>query len=801
MHQRRPSPSITLLAATAMLAGFALAAVPSKADADPADPAVDAVAATAHPRADVGPDEHDLPGPFTKKNRAQRKEALEQVLSGKASVRKRGASQVVRLGKGKYAELGREKTDRIFVILTEFGDTVDNTTTYDPDGAGPKPAVVKYGGEPGPAHNQITQPDPAMDNSTAWQADYDRDHFQDLYFSHDPDKESVAKYYERQSSGRYSVDGSVVDWVKIPYNEARYGSDFCGARICDNAQDLVRDAVNAWVADQKAKGRTDQQIKADLASYDQWDRNDYDGDGDFNEPDGYIDHFQIVHAGEDQSAGGGAQGSNAIWAHRSYVYGQNAGRTGPEGNKGGGTPIGDTGLWVGDYTMQPENGGLGIYAHEYGHDLGLPDHYDTSGTGESSSGSWSVMSQGSWLGRGKGVIGDLPGDMNAWDKLQLGWLDYATAKAATEGTYKLGYAEFNSKDPQALVVDLPDKQVATPITTPAQGGRQWWSGMGDKLTTTLTRPLDLTGKAAAALTLKGWWDIEQDWDFLYTEASTDGGTTWTALNGTADGASIGHDGAGRPALTGTGGAYKNLAYDLTAYAGQKIDVRFRYATDEAVQGKGFAADAITVTADGATLLSDDVEGGDNGWTARGFSRIGEAFISRYPQYYIAENRQYVSYDTALQTGPYNFGWRTTRPRWVEHYPFHNGLLISLWDTSQPDNNVGQHPGHGQILPVDAHPAPLRWPDGTLLTNLIQTFDSPFGLRPTDAFTLHRNGVELRVPTAPGVAVFDDRHGDHYYDPANPTSGVIVPNTNTRITVLNEAGDGHHVVLRVEPSDG
>lgn len=212
MHQRRPSPSITLLAATAMLAGFALAAVPSKADADPA---VDAVAATADPGADVGSDEHDLPGPFTKKNRAERKEALEQVLSGKASVQKRGASQVVRLGKGKYAELGREKTDRIFVILTEFGDTVDNTTTYDPDGAGPKPAVVKYGGEPGPAHNQITQPDPAMDNSTAWQADYDRDHFQDLYFSHDADKESVAKYYERQSSGRYSVDGSVVDWVTL----------------------------------------------------------------------------------------------------------------------------------------------------------------------------------------------------------------------------------------------------------------------------------------------------------------------------------------------------------------------------------------------------------------------------------------------------------------------------------------------------------------------------------------------------------------------------------------------------------
>ena len=41
--------------------------------------------------------------------------------------------------------------------------------------------------------------------------------------------------------------------------------------------------------------------------------------------------------------------------------------------------IGATGIWVGDYTMQPENGGIGVFAHEYGHDLGLPDLYDFSG--------------------------------------------------------------------------------------------------------------------------------------------------------------------------------------------------------------------------------------------------------------------------------------------------------------------------------------------------------------------------------------------------------------------------------------
>ena len=772
---RVTATSVAIVAAAAMFSTFSVA----RADAG------DTLTAAAN-RQDPAPAEdhaeHDLMGPLAERQEGWREEALKRVLSGEATVKSRSGSQVVKLGNDKYVELGREKTDQIFTILVEFGDKTDS----------------RYGGTAGPAHNEIAEPDRTKDNSTAWQADYNQKHFKELYFGTGTGVESMKKYYEKQSSGRYSIDGTVSDWVKVPYNEARYGNNACGQANCNSVWNLVSDGVTAWFAAQKAAGKSDAEIRTELAGYDTWDRNDFDADGDFNESDGYIDHFQVVHAGEDESAGGGAQGEDAIWAHRWYAFGTDVGSTGPDGNKLGGAQIGDSGIWVGDYTIQPENGGLGVFAHEYGHDLGLPDHYDTSRAGENSTAFWTLMSSGSLLGTGEDSIGDLPGDMTAWDKLQLGWLKYDTAKAATRSTHKLGVAEYNTKNAQALVVELPGKAVATEVVPPARGATQWWSGMGDDLHNTLSRSVDLTGNSSASLTLDGWWDIEKDFDYLYTEVSTDGGADWTPVDGTANGTAIPRDAGDRPALTGSVEAYQKLAYPLDAYAGRKIDIRFRYATDGGVAQKGFAADSIAVTADGAPVFSDDAESADNAWTANGFSRIGASFTKDYPQYYIAENRQYVSYDKTLRMGPYNFGFSTTRPSWAEHFPYQNGLLIWKWDTSQADNNVSRHPGHGRLLPVDAHPKPLKWADGTLMRNRIQAFDSPFSSYRTDGFTLHKADVATRIKSFPGNRIFNDRTNT-YYDASNPNAGVKITDTHTKIAIVKQPRDGSTITVKVSPA--
>ncbi|MFE9424088.1 immune inhibitor A domain-containing protein [Kitasatospora sp. NPDC006697] len=766
---------LVLLPGTAIAAGTAGAPAGAPAVVDPADTAQAA-------RVD-----HDLPGPYTGKATAEQRAATEQLLAGTADVEQHGSSRSVKLGRDKYVELSRERTDKIFTILVDFGDQVDSTTKM-PDG------TPKYGGTPGPAHNQIAAPDRATNNSTAWQADYSRQHYQDLYFA--GDKPSLKTYYEKQSSGRYSVDGQVSDWVRVPWNEARYGSDYCGAHICANAQDLIADALNAWVADQQAKGRSDADIKANLAEYDTWDRYGSHGDGNFNQPDGYIDHFQIVHAGEDQSAGGGVQGANALWAHRSYVHGSDAGVTGPEGNKRGGVQIGTSGYWVGDYTMQPENGGLGVFAHEYGHDLGLPDLYDTQGPNDNSVGFWSLMSSGSWLGTGKDSIGDLPDDLDVWSKLQLGWLTYDKAQAGKDSTHRLGPVEYHTKLPQGLVVDLPKKTVTTDINTPFAGTGEWWSGAADNLDVTLTRDVDLTGRQSAVLKAKGWYDLEQDYDYGYAEVSADGGSTWTVLDGTFDGTAIPRNNGNKAGLTGNAKKWGDLAYPLDAYAGKPVKLRFHNTTDGGLHYSGLALDDISVTADGAAVFTDGAENGAGAWQAKGFSIINGKFSQDYPQYYLAENRQPVSFDETLKTGPYNFG-SAARPNWVEHYAYQPGLLLWYWDGSQSDNNVSVHPGHGLVLPIDAHPAPLKWSDGSLMRPRMQGYDSTFGSRRTSGLELHKADQLTVIPRSKGVTEFND-HKRSYWDATDPYDSVIVPDTGTSIEIQNESSNYLETKVRVRP---
>ena len=543
----------------------------------------------------------DRPDDQSDARRALIEEAVAQVINGEATPVTKGQGQAVQVSPGQWAQYGLQSTDNILTFLIEFGDQIDTRFPSAPAG---------------PVHNEIPQPDRSVDDTTYWVEDFNRDHFQDIFYG---DGESMTSLYREMSSGRYTVQGDTSDWVTVPFNEASYGQTESQADMTR----FIQDGANAWYAQQQASGKTDAEITQYLQQFDQWDRYDYNRNGNFNEPDGYIDHFQAVHAGEGEEAGAPEW---AIWSHRWSVGQRAAG--GPTWNRNGGIQVGSTDFWIRDYTTEPENGGLGVFAHEFAHDLGLPDLYDTSG-GENGTGFWTLMSSGSWMGHGQDTIGTTPNHMGAWEKLQLGWLDYATVAHDEGATLVLGPSMHANKKGQALIVTLPE----------------------------------------------------------------------------------------------------------------------------------------------------DANGRD--------------------RFYIAENRQYAGYDSTLRVGPYNFGWLETKPNWVEHFPYQDGLLINYWNTAVSNNNTRIHPGTGRVLPIDARPAALRWSDGVVARNRIQSFDSTFGVERTDPISLHRETAAgmttLGVPAQAPVSTFDDSDPARYYDAANPMGSVKVAGVGVTIRVVQSNSTGKMTV--------
>jgi len=738
-------------------------------------PAVDpleAAAMSVAPGRDAGSRHDDRAHPKGDVQRSLKQRALQARLAGKT------AGKTHRVANGQYVELEREGEDSIWTVVGEFGTQINSN----------------YGGTAGPLHNQIPEPDRTVDNTTIWSPDFSRPYYENLLFNDDPGAVSMRNFYKEISANRYAVNGAVSDWVRVPFNEANYGANYCGSIVCARTWLFVGDSLTAWYNGQIAAGRTAQQIDDYLAQFDVWDRYDYDGDGNFDEPDGYIDHFQSVHAGEGEETGGGAQGSNAIWSHRWYAFYNNIGFTGPTYNRGGGIRIGVSSYWVGDYTIEPENGGVGVFAHEFGHDLGLPDLYDS--VGDNATGFWTIMSSGSYGNDGTVDIGSKPTHMGAWEKFQLGWLNYEVASAGRKSSHKLGPAETNTKQAQALFVLLPDKEVRTSIGAPASGSAYYFSGSGNNLDVRMARAFTLP--AAATLTARVRYDIEADWDYAYLVVSTNGGATWTSVptnrstTTNPNGQNFGNG------ITGTTAGWVALTADLSAYTGNVL-VGFRYWTDVEVIGAGFSVDDIALAGqfDGAEAPAGWVFAPATG----GFRVTTGVETARFFNSYLAEFRQYRdTFDSSLQTGPYNFGFgnNPVLGNYVERYPYQDGLLVSYWDSSQADNDASVHPGAGLILPIDSHPEPLLRPDNNQPWSARrQSYDSPFGLETTDVITLHANSIPGVYGGLPAVSTFDDRL--QYWRAATPSAGVRNPQTNTVIEVRSISAQGSFMQVQVRPA--
>lgn len=119
-----------------------------------------------------------------------------------------------------------------------------------------------------------------------------------------------------------------------------------------------------------------------------------------------------------------------------------------------------------------------------------------------------------------------------------------------------------------------------------------------------TPPIELQTGSAPVLTYKTRYAVEINWDGVVSEISTDGGTTWQDLP--PDGgypatlALTQGNGCGYPTTQGvfagsTSGAFVNRTRSLTSFAGQTIQVRWRFTSDGAAEEEGFYLDDVQVT--------------------------------------------------------------------------------------------------------------------------------------------------------------------------------------------------------------
>ena len=161
---------------------------------------------------------------------------------------------------------------------------------------------------------------------------------------------------------------------------------------------------------------------------------------------------------------------------------------------------------------------------------------------------------------------------------------------------------------------------------PHSGQYAFWSNRGDESDMTLTQQFDFTGQAGAlTLSYWTWYDIEEDYDYVYLLSSEDD-ESWQILTtplGTDDDPSGNSYGWG---YNGLSRGWKQETVDISQFAGQQVSLRFEYVTDAAVNGDGFLLDDIEIPEIGYTA---DFEGDDGGWEAAGFVRLQNLLPQTY----------------------------------------------------------------------------------------------------------------------------------------------------------------------------
>ena len=355
---------------------------------------------------------------------------------------------------------------------------------------------------------------------------------------------------------------------------------------------------------------------------------------------------------------------------------------------------------VGPYNVNPENGTTSVFAHEYGHSLGLPDLYSGDRTTVDY---WDLMSTDGFQ------------YMGVWSRQDLGWIVPRRTPAAIStsigdskvdthridavgsdgAAYALTGPEVHNGD--AYYVELPHRVLFEKVPS---GTHAFYSTAGNAFGCpgrTMDVRLDTTRQAAEGstltLTLTSWFEIEWDFDYGFVMISTDGGSTFASVesqSGTSTPQAYNPNnnvcqqtfGNG---ITGTStsinfpsniaertnGDYPEPAFiddtfDISACAGVACVIRLAYSTDTGLAKRGWVVDDLNVAgSDGTVYFDDDVEK----------ERIGTYSLNKWLRF---------------KAGP---------------SPFDHGYYVELRDRTGNDYDSA---GQGERHPIDFIPGISIW---------------------------------------------------------------------------------------------
>lgn len=202
---------------------------------------------------------------------------------------------------------------------------------------------------------------------------------------------SVRDYFKAQSGGRFIPTFDVVGIVTLDKSFSYYGTnDYWGND--ENLDELPGDVIAAAV----------EQLGADFSQY-------VVPAGDANHKAG-VPLLAMFYAGPGEATGGS---DDTLWPCEWDDV---------EDNVGYGTyqDVHFNSFFIGNELMGSDIMGIGVFCHEFGHALGLPDFYVTNDSYQNDDpfGNWSIMDTGAYVGDSYAPIG-----YNAYERSYMGWLN------------------------------------------------------------------------------------------------------------------------------------------------------------------------------------------------------------------------------------------------------------------------------------------------------------------------------------------------------------------------------------------